>query len=79
MRASFFRGTGVASSSTRRTSGGPYRVQTTAFTLQSPLSLRIRVPLLPRQACSGVDDLHTPDQEPQCQPEFRDEAQGERW
>ena len=30
-----------------------------------------------RQARSSVDDLHTLDEEPQSQPDFRDEAQGE--
>src|SRR5450631_4924103 len=29
------------------------------------------------QACTGVDDLHTLDEEPQCQPDFSDEAHGE--
>lgn len=36
MRTSFFLGTGIASSSSRRTSGGPYRVQTTALNCESP-------------------------------------------
>ena len=36
MRTSFFLGTGIASSSSRRTSGGPYRVQTTALNSESP-------------------------------------------
>src|SRR5665647_3554051 len=30
-----------------------------------------------RQACTGVDDLHTLDQEPQTEPDFSDEAHGE--
>jgi len=30
-----------------------------------------------RQACSGIDDLHTLDEEPHCQPEFNDEARRE--
>jgi hypothetical protein len=48
---SFCRGTGVARSSSRKTSGGPYRVQTTAFNSEPPR------PADPRAAAPPAD-LH---------------------
>ena len=45
MRTWFLRGTGIGTSSTRRTSGGPYLVHTTAFTPLNPFgTFRVALP-----------------------------------
>ncbi len=77
MRTSCSRGTGVASSSSRRTVWRSIPRADDGLHARAPSACGSAGRFPAGRSCLGVDDLHALDQEPQSQPDFRDEAHGE--